>query len=451
MRARTRHLASCTRSTRLLATLVALPVSLALSATLLAGGTAAVAAEEVQEDGTSSGSVEVLPEIRITHANLAVSLEAEDFQADTRTVLADKPDFVTYNEVQGRYDTFLAPAGYALHRSRKNRYTMATPVAWRTDRWQLLEAGTHWISDWRGVPPGKKVELGRRAANWVTLQGTDGRTLSVVSAHVAPKTKGMPDLLRSSVQRLTVLVDRLAARGPVLVGGDFNVHHGSGRYPRDLLDAAGLVPTYDSLGTRFPTGDHFGNTIDYVFVRDAAVTAAVQHRPVELRSDHDAVVADLGWTVDAPATVSVVRSDPGADAVEVRRAAVTRFREALAAAGAGQKVQLYTRQLALRAVRRSLTAADERGVVVEVVLPGTAPAPRGSDAWVRRCTSPCGGEEAGPLPTLLLVSDVDGAPLVRLESWRALTTTMLEKATRVTTRDGRFALGEAEQLFLAMR
>ena len=53
-----------------------------------------------------------------------------------------------------------------------------------------------------------------------------------------------------------VLVDRLAARGPVLVGGDFNMHYLSSAYPEDLFEAADLKSTFELMGTRFATGDH---------------------------------------------------------------------------------------------------------------------------------------------------------------------------------------------------
>lgn len=420
-------------------------LALTLSAGLALPSAGAAEPTEPAPEPAPSGPtypVEVLPEVRMVAANLYVGLSPERFQADARQVIAEQPDFVAYNEVQGRYDHFLAPTGYALHRSPENRYTMATPVAWRTDRWTMVDSGTHWISKWRGVPPGKKIELGRRAANWVTLQGVDGRTVSVVSAHVAPPTKGMPDLLRRSVRNLTVLVDQLALRGPVVVGGDFNVHYTSGRYPRDLLTAAGLVPTYDTLANHFGTGDKYGHTIDYVFVRNGATTTPVAHRPAELRSDHDAVVADLGWTVDAPASVTSVVSDPSATDAATKRAAVSRLRAVLAAAQPGQSVQVFTQELALRSVRRSLTLAAERGVQVQVVVPGSAASPRQSISWVRRCVDPC-TTEGTLVPTLVLVSDADGTPLVRLDSGRPLTSAMLEQPTRVTTSTGRFALGEA--------
>jgi endonuclease/exonuclease/phosphatase (EEP) superfamily protein YafD len=110
----------------------------------------------------------------------------------------------------------------------------------------------------------------------------------------------MPDLLRRSVRRIGDLVAELASRGPVLVGGDVNVHYPSDRYPRNLLEAARMRPTYDTLGSHFPTGDHHGLTIDYVFNRGTSKLRAERHRRIELHSDHDAVVADLGWRKDPP-------------------------------------------------------------------------------------------------------------------------------------------------------
>ena len=269
----------------------------AVAVTALASGAVAIASAPAQ---ASAGSPSETPvsDITMIQANIYTGLTVPRFQADVRKVLALEPDFVTYNEVPFRSDSVIAPEGYDLYRDMTNRFTAATPVAWRADRWTAIDQGRFLISNWRGKPPGREVELGRRYANWVTLQGTDGRVLSVVSVHVAPVVRGMPDLLRRSVARLGLLVDQLAPTGPVLVGGDFNVHFKSGRYPRDLLDAHSLVPTYDTMGAYFPTGDHHGATIDYVFDRGTDVLAPDSQCPVELRSDHDAVVVGLSWVSD---------------------------------------------------------------------------------------------------------------------------------------------------------
>jgi endonuclease/exonuclease/phosphatase family metal-dependent hydrolase len=238
--------------------------------------------------------------VRMIQANIRSSLSTRKFTSDAREVVRAEPDVITYNEVPVRVDWRLAPDGYSLYRSHRNRYTEATPVAWRTDRWRKIDSGTYRFSNYRRKPEGRKVRIGLRFANWVTLEAGNGRVMSVVSAHVAPPDDDMPDLLRRSVRRIGELVARLAPRGPVLVGGDFNVHYSGSRYPEKLLRDARMRPTYDTLRSSFPTGDHHDLTIDYVFNRGKAQLRAERHRPIELYSDHDAVVADLGWRVDAP-------------------------------------------------------------------------------------------------------------------------------------------------------
>ena len=93
------------------------------------------------------------------------------FQADVRKVLALEPDFVTYNEVPFRNDAVIAPDGLRPLPRHDRPVHRRTPVAWRADRWTAIDQGTFLISNWRGKPPGREVELGRRYANWVTLPG----------------------------------------------------------------------------------------------------------------------------------------------------------------------------------------------------------------------------------------------------------------------------------------
>src|SRR5205085_9623399 len=106
------------------------------------------------------------------------------------------------------------------------------------------------------------------------------------------------------LRRIGALANTLSAQGPVLMAGDMNFHYGPRQYPRELLASYGFTSTYDVLGTSFPTGDHRGATIDYVFLKDTARLTAVAHYNQELYSDHDAVTADLTFT-DAPTDVPV--------------------------------------------------------------------------------------------------------------------------------------------------
>jgi hypothetical protein len=395
--------------------------------------------------------------VTMVQANIYTGLTVDKFQADVRTVLAQQPDFITYNEVMFRKDPVLAPAGYAIYRSMKNRFTAETPVAWRTDRWTAINHGTTMISDHRGKPPGREVEIGRRNANWVTLQGVDGRVVSVVTVHTAPVDPHMPDLIRPSVTRLGALVDKLAPAGPVLVGGDFNVHYTSHRYPRDILAAHSLVPTYDELGSYFPTGDHEGATIDYLFKRDDhGDLAASSQRPVELNSDHDAVVATYSWLTDAPSATSVVTSQPNGQRSS-QRAALASVLSGLRSTPAGGVAELATRHLDLATVVRGVRLALDRGAHVRLVVSGTPLTQRevrvqrmiagrgDADSWFRQCDATCRSAWTGAhLPTsLLLVSDATGAPTARYDVNRALVPALVERTSSVRVSRGPVALQDA--------
>lgn len=405
----------------------------------------------------------VSSDITMIQANIKSALSVEKFQADVRTVLAEAPDFVTYNEVPVREESVIAPHGYGLQRSMRNRYTAQSAVAWREDRWTPIDQGTYRISNYREKPPGRNIYLGLRFANWVTLESYDGRRLSVVAVHVAPLDKNMPDLLKRSVRRLSGLVERLAPSGPVLVGGDFNVHYTSSRYPRTMFDEAQLVPTYDTLVSSFPTGDHFGNTIDYVFNRGAGQLLAEQHRPIELNSDHDAVVAGLSWLVDAPAETTRVANRPAGDE-EAQRRAVVALADQIRAVEAGSQLEVVTSGLGLRAVFRALKAAAARGVQVRLTtrseqltrrerrLGRVLAATGARESYVRQCEESClaAWRDSGMAPSLLLVRDFDDNATLRLDVNRNLNEDMIVRRSTLVLRTGEFGLAEGEEQLAAL-
>jgi len=438
--------------------------SLGLGAAACAFATLATPAAARADDTGPLTPPAAEPGVTMVQANIYTGLSVDRFQADVRTVLAQHPDFITYNEVMFRKDPVLAPAGYGIYRSMTNRFTAETPVAWRADRWTPIDRGTTMISDWRGKPPGRVVEIGRRFANWVTLQGVDGRVVSVVAVHTAPVDRNMPDLIRPSVSRLGALVDSLAPAGPVLVGGDFNVHYTSRRYPRDILAAHALVPSYDALGSYFPTGDHEGATIDYLFKRDdRGDLAATGQRPVELNSDHDAVVADLAWQTDAPVSTRTVTNDPSGD-LGTQRVALRSLAQAVRSAPPGGTIELATRSLDAVAVTRPLKRALARGVHVRIVtasktltlrearLQRTIAARADAGSWLHRCSGTCleSWRSAGVPPALVLVSDPSGAWQTRAQANRALTWNLVAAPTRVTISTGPDALAEGAGLFDAV-
>ena len=371
--------------------------------------------------------------VRITQANLLSGQPALNFQADAETVLSNQPDFITYNEVPYRFDVFLAPPGYALWRT-PGQYTGETPVAWRTDRWTAINQGTTTVSYVRGKLPGQKVEWGIRYANWVTLQGIDGRVISVISAHLAPDSEITHGLQEVGINNIGVLANDLAQYGPVLMAGDMNFqYNGAVQYPRDLLTSYGFTPTYDLTGTHFPTGDHRGATIDYVFLKSAAQFTVLGQYNQELYSDHDAVTADLAFT-DAPVEVPV--SFTAGDFTNVptgtrleRRAVLDLMVKAVDNAPEGASIHLTTAKLGDKPLYRSLRHAIDRGVHVQVITRRNHPSQQeknlanvlGAKVWKKDFAVGCDDEcrvieSRGNLPqTRLLVSESGITQAVRMD------------------------------------
>jgi endonuclease/exonuclease/phosphatase family metal-dependent hydrolase len=415
----------------------------AVLAAVLTGVTAPASAHEdrgsAQSGWADNGLKRALPPvapgvIRITQANLLSGQPSVDFQADVATVMASQPDFITYNEVPYRQDSVLAPPGYALFRT-PGQYTGETPVAWRTDRWTPINEGTAMVSDKHGKLPGQKVEWGIRFANWVTLQGVDGHVVSVISAHLAPDSEITHGLQEVGITNLGVLANQLAAYGPVLMAGDMNFqYNGAIQYPRDLLTSYGFTPTYDVLGYHFPTGDHRGATIDYVFLKSADQFNVLGQWATELNSDHDAVTADLSFTTAPGATpVSFYPGDftNSPDGIRAsRRSVLDMLVRAVDNAPAGASVHLTTAKLGDKPLYRALKSAIDRGVNVQLVTRRNHPNAMEQDLmaqlgdklwkkyWAVGCDDACRTIEArGNLPqTRLLVSQSGLTSALRIDA-----------------------------------
>lgn len=404
----------------------------------------------------------VTPDVVMVQANIKTGMPVSKFQSDVRAVLAPRPDFVTYNEVPMRQDGVLAPEGYDLWRT-PGEYLGATPVAWRTDTWAPIAEGTRRVSNYRKIPPKRHTMLGLRYASWVTLQSVDGRVVSVVSAHVPPFVPKMPDLRRRTVIRIGALVSELKAAGPVLVGGDFNVHYTSSAYPRDVLTSDSMVPTYDVLGSYFPTGDHQGATIDYVFTTSDDQIQVMDQRAVELNSDHNAVIAGLSWTVDAPADTTRMTNDPAGTPKE-RRLVVKQVLDAVRSSTTGESVDLVTANLKLPKVAKALKDAAARGVTVRVitrsrvltdveqdVATAIGTSTGGPGLW--QCLDSClDAWRAGSGPTTMLLHRADtGVATLRIDVNRRLLHSVITTRTSAVASVGRVGLSQAEDLLTSLQ
>lgn len=402
-------------------------------------------------------------ELTMVQANIKTGKPT--FAADVARVMALDPDFISYNEVMFRSDESLAPEGYSLYRNMRNRYTAASPVAWKNADWTMIDSGSFRISNVRTIPDRKVTRLGLRFANWATLRSVDGRVLSIVSVHVAPVfriDRKEVDLIRPSVSRLGKLVEKLAPAGPVLVGGDFNVHYTSGRYPRDLFEAAGLVPTYDTLGSHFPTGDHRGATIDYLFARGAGQLGAVHQANMELGSDHDAVIGGFDWAVPAPGEFTEVVSDPAGTVLE-RRAVVREMNRRIRATIPGQRIVVVTGSLNHRVLFRALRDAVTRGIQVEVLSRAKRRTPlerrlrrhiraSGTTSSLAPCREECKvrWRNTRMRRTFVLVSNETG-PVLRVDANRNLNERLPKQRAKLVVRNGETVLAEALQMLTEVR
>lgn len=373
------------------------------------------------------------PRYRMVQANIKASMGTARFKKDVREVVDTAPDFITYNEVNGRRTAHLEPGRYRVWRKGGDSYKSATAVAWDNDEWAATSKGIHQISNKRGKPADQRLHWGIRYANWVTLENrATGRNVSVVAVHFAPKSKYYGDLVRPSARALNVLVKALARRGPVMVGGDLNVQYEGSRYPSDIFAAQHLIPTYE-VTQQAPVTYGRGSTIDYVLARGIARFATGNQRAFGLESDHHAVRVDFsplpvtstGGSSRVRFGPGVVVTDPGLSAAE-EQSVLRTVLKSINSTKRGQVVHLATRALSNGKVLRALKRAKSRGVRVQVVTAERATTAEmrslqrvlGKDvdkaSWaVRR---PSGYDRAGLRATVLLISKTGATPAFAFSS-----------------------------------
>jgi endonuclease/exonuclease/phosphatase (EEP) superfamily protein YafD len=292
---------------------------------------------------TTSGNYptgrEAAREVRVVQANLYTGMSAAEFASDLTQVLADQPDVVTLNETYTRTHAQLTPPGYDAWRAETPRDARETPVLWRTDTWHPVAQGTQLLHN-------RPVRWGTRYLNWVTLEATDGRRLSVISAHASPAGPGRAGLISEFIDRLIDVVASLRGNGPVVVGADLNLQYphrvtkpgeGTG-WLTTRLTSASITSTFDALGEPhggWATGDR-GATIDYLLTSGAT---PLTHATGDLTySDHRLLAATLsldrdgcppagasGVPITCPASGGTAEAGLTADALRVMRCVLTVF------------------------------------------------------------------------------------------------------------------------------
>ena len=314
------------------------------------------------------GTAPVSSPMRLVQANIKSGMGTKKTKADIAAIYAQRPDFVTFNEVTYRPDDWLAPPGYQLWRT-PGAFTGETPVAWNTARWNMVAQGTWMIGNKLRKQPSREFELGKRYANWVSLQSNIGERISVVSVHFAPRSGYTKDQTVPSFRRLGQLVAQLRAHGPVVVGGDLNVNYrAAAEYPRATVSELGLTPVYDITGTALPTGMYRNATIDYVLLASAGQFTVRGQSVRAVNSDHRQLTADFALTGSSASAFSpgVVLTDPRTSP----RAVTSLIVRSIDLAPKGAVVHLATRNLKMPVVVRAIKKARKRGVQVQVLTTG---------------------------------------------------------------------------------
>lgn len=279
------------------------PTMLLFSILGAGGGATGAAAEEAERlqscMGAPQGSgygptASSTGDLRLAQFNLPQ--RSTDFTGALKKATALGPDFITLNEVAGRDDTALSPAGYDnQHGPGTGPQVNSTAVLWRTDRWSRVSGGREQI-----LNDGPQKWDAGRSATWVTLQDKTGLLVSVVSVHmmINPRIYGPNKPLRQTLYERSMgevrdLADDLSKTGPVLVAGDMNSAYTDNDPwgPRRVLGQVGMKSTRDVLGDN-------DSPLDYIFFKPSQATPIKQDtvRFPEKVSDHPMVWADFNLT-----------------------------------------------------------------------------------------------------------------------------------------------------------
>lgn len=182
-----------------------------------------------------------------------------------------------------------------------------SPLAWRRDRFGLLESGTFWLSP-TPSQPGKAWDAAYpRIATWALLEergtGVHIAVLNTHFDHVGTEARANSAAIIANWAR-----DHVAKGMPVIVLGDLNAGPASpplavltdhSRSGLRLARTASMTPPYGPPGTfnAFKIDSDAAEPIDHVLVSDGfdvrRFATITQHWGGRLPSDHYAVVADL--------------------------------------------------------------------------------------------------------------------------------------------------------------
>lgn len=181
-----------------------------------------------------------------------------------------------------------------------------TPIAYRKDRFRLIESGVKWLSDTPDVAYSKyPVSAYERGFLYAILEDLEtGKRLTYANAHL----DYVDDANLMQVQRLLELTQAQHEVMPVIYTADWNMQPSQRGYA--CMGEHGFVSTMDAAkdpqtGTIVPDESGYSVPIDFCFVQKRFLKELNSYKVVNdhkysmTASDHFAVVSDITISFDA--------------------------------------------------------------------------------------------------------------------------------------------------------
>ncbi|MDP3069391.1 MAG: endonuclease/exonuclease/phosphatase family protein [Opitutaceae bacterium] len=224
------------------------------------------------------------------------------------------PDLIGFQEVLAdQHDTIVARldtlAFSGVARNDGKRSGEWSFVGYRRERFTLLDSGTFWLSETPEVPGSKSWDAAiTRICSWVRLRDrTNGREFVFANTHF--DHRGTVARLESA-KLLSARLPKLAAGGPAILVGDFNINEDTPAYAEFVRPTApGAIRWIDAYRALHPVraadeasfhgfkGTVKGSRIDFVFhtANFTASSATIDRmsRAGRYPSDHYPVTAVL--------------------------------------------------------------------------------------------------------------------------------------------------------------
>ncbi len=194
------------------------------------------------------------------------------------TIKSNQPDIIGFQEASGMHYAFLQQklVGYAsvIQYRDNSLLSEGCPVFYRTDKFDLIDQGSFWLSNTPDVMSKDWGAAHYRVANYVILQEKDsGREFVVFNTHLDHVSD------EARINGIQVVLDKIEQFGgqPAILMGDLNAEEDSPTYSKasSNFDDVQVIAsnTMDSC-----TYQNWGNAldrprIDYIFVSKSGFTA----------------------------------------------------------------------------------------------------------------------------------------------------------------------------------